>query len=251
MIVKKVPTSKLAPAKSKAHNVRALADYIAGPKAGGAGEKVEHRGALNLLNLDHEEQVQEMIDLAELAKRSPQPVQHWIVSWRERDRHRDRRAEDGLRRRHAVDQREVVTAPVALVVAGAELMLMPVIYAGWPATGAPVSSTMVAIADGDVAIHAGACCVFHGPQAPASGEVPAAPAIPAPPSPAPACPLAPAAAPPPPPLVLPPPGDAGCPPPQPTTGAISASAGSEIQAPCARSVFTAYDFIADAPFSGR
>jgi len=83
MIVKKVPTSKLAPAKSKAHNVRALADYIAGPKAGGAGEKVEHRGALNLLNLDHEGQVQEMIDLAELAKRSPQPVQHWILSWRE------------------------------------------------------------------------------------------------------------------------------------------------------------------------
>jgi len=83
MIVKKVPTSKLAPAKSKAHNVRALADYIAGPKAGGAGEKVEHRGALNVLNLDHEGQVQEMIDLAEMAKRSPQPVQHWILSWRE------------------------------------------------------------------------------------------------------------------------------------------------------------------------
>ncbi len=83
MIVKKVPTAKHAPAKSKAHNVRALADYIAGPNAGGAGEKVEHRAALNLLNLDHDAQVQEMIDLAELAKRSPQPVQHWIMSWRE------------------------------------------------------------------------------------------------------------------------------------------------------------------------
>src|SRR5580692_10068032 len=83
MIVKKIPTSKLAPAKSKAHNVRALADYIAGPKAGGAGEKVEHRGALNLLNPEHEGQVQEMIDLAEMARRSPQPVQHWIISWRE------------------------------------------------------------------------------------------------------------------------------------------------------------------------
>ena len=83
MIVKKIPTSKLAAAKSKAHNVRALADYIAGPKAGGAGEKVEHRGALNLLNVDHEGQVQEMIDLAETAKRSPQPVQHWVMSWRE------------------------------------------------------------------------------------------------------------------------------------------------------------------------
>jgi hypothetical protein len=83
MIVKKVPTSKHAASKSKALNVRALAEYIAGPRAGGDGEKVEHRGAVNLLNIDHEGQVQEMIDLAELAKRSPQPVQHWIMSWRE------------------------------------------------------------------------------------------------------------------------------------------------------------------------
>jgi len=83
VIVKKIPRSKTAAPNSQAAHVRALADYIAGPKAGGAGEKVEHRGALNLLNVDHEEQVQEMIDLAELAKRSPQPVQHWIMSWRE------------------------------------------------------------------------------------------------------------------------------------------------------------------------
>jgi hypothetical protein len=97
MIVKKVPTSKLAPAKSKAHNVRALADYIAGPKAGGAGEKVEHRGALNLLNLDHEGQVQEMIDLAEMAKRSPQPVQHWIISWREGEQPTSAQADQAAR----------------------------------------------------------------------------------------------------------------------------------------------------------
>ena len=46
MIVKKVPPSKLAAPKSLAANVRDLADYIAGPTAGGDGEKVEHRGAL-------------------------------------------------------------------------------------------------------------------------------------------------------------------------------------------------------------
>ena len=97
MIVKKVPASKRAPAKSKAHNVRALADYIAGPKAGGAGEKVEHRGALNLLNLDHEGQVQEMIDLAEMAKRSPQPVQHWIMSWREGEQPTSAQADQAAR----------------------------------------------------------------------------------------------------------------------------------------------------------
>ena len=76
MIVKKVPTSKAVAPKSKALNIRALVDYIAGPKAGGDGEKVEHRGALNLLNIDHDAQVHEMCDLAELARRSPQPVQH-------------------------------------------------------------------------------------------------------------------------------------------------------------------------------
>ncbi len=83
MIVKKIGTSKTAAPKSKASNVRALLDYIAGVVAGGDGEKVEHRGALNILNIDHDGQVQEMIDLAEVARRSPQPVQHWILSWRE------------------------------------------------------------------------------------------------------------------------------------------------------------------------
>ncbi len=83
MIVKKVGTSKTGAPKSKASNVRALIDYIAGGAAGGDGEKVEHQGAVNLLNIDHDGQVQEMIDLAEVARRSPQPVQHWIMSWRE------------------------------------------------------------------------------------------------------------------------------------------------------------------------
>lgn len=96
MIVKKVPTSKAAPPKSKAHNVRALVDYIAGPKAGGDGEKVEHRGARNMLNLDHEGQVQEMIDLAETARRSPQPVQHWILSWREGEQPTAAQAEEAV-----------------------------------------------------------------------------------------------------------------------------------------------------------
>jgi hypothetical protein len=87
VIVKKVPTSKLGALKNKALNVHALVDYIAGPKAGGDGEKVEHRGAENMLNVDHEAQVQEMIDLAEVSRRSPQPVQHWIISWREGEQH--------------------------------------------------------------------------------------------------------------------------------------------------------------------
>lgn len=83
MIVKKVPPSKMAAPKSLAANVRALADYIAGPGAGGDGQKVEHRSALNFLAIDHDAQVQEMIDLAEVARGDAKPVQHWILSWRE------------------------------------------------------------------------------------------------------------------------------------------------------------------------
>jgi hypothetical protein len=97
VIVKKIATSQKAAPKSKAAKVRALADYIAGPGAGGDGEKVEHRGALNLLNIDHDGQVQEMIDLAETAKRSPQPVQHWILSWRENEQPTTTQADEAVR----------------------------------------------------------------------------------------------------------------------------------------------------------
>jgi hypothetical protein len=82
VIVKKVPTNKKAPLKSKGLHARDLCDYIAGPDAGGEGEKIEHRGAVNVLNIDHDGQVEEIADLADAARRSPQPVQHWILSWR-------------------------------------------------------------------------------------------------------------------------------------------------------------------------
>jgi hypothetical protein len=97
VIVKKIARATGAPAKSKAAHVRALADYIAGPQAGGHGEKVEHRGALNLLNLDHDGQVEEMIDLAETARRSPQPVQHWILSWREGEQPTTAQADEAVK----------------------------------------------------------------------------------------------------------------------------------------------------------
>jgi hypothetical protein len=96
VIVKKVSTSKTAAPKSKASNVRALIDYIAGVAAGGDGAKVEHRGAVNLLNIDHDGQVQEMIDLAEVARRCPHPVQHWIVSWREGEQPTRKQADEAV-----------------------------------------------------------------------------------------------------------------------------------------------------------
>ena len=97
MIVKKVPTNKKAPLKSKGLHARDLCDYIAGPDAGGGDERVEHRGATNLLNIDHAGQVQEISDLAEAARRSPQPVQHWILSWRSGEQPTAAQADEAVR----------------------------------------------------------------------------------------------------------------------------------------------------------
>jgi len=97
VIVKKVPTNKKAPLKSKGLHARDLCDYIAGPDAGGGDERVEQRGAVNLLNIDHDGQVQEMSDLAEAARRSPQPVQHWILSWRSGEQPTAAQAEEAVR----------------------------------------------------------------------------------------------------------------------------------------------------------
>jgi hypothetical protein len=97
VIVKKVPTNKAAPAKSRARHARDLCDYIAGPNAGDADEKVEHRGATNMLNIDHASQVDEMAELAETAHRSPQPVQHWIISWRQGEQPTAAQADEAVR----------------------------------------------------------------------------------------------------------------------------------------------------------
>jgi len=97
VIVKKVPPSKAAAPKTIGANVRDLADYIAGPRAGGNGEKVEHRGALNFLAIDHDGQVQEMVDLAEVARHDARPVQHWILSWREGEQPTSAQAHEAIK----------------------------------------------------------------------------------------------------------------------------------------------------------
>jgi hypothetical protein len=97
VIVKKVPTNKTAPPKSRGMHARDLCNYIAGPNAGDADEKVEHRGATNVLNIDHAGQVEEMAELAETARRSPQPVQHWIISWRQGEQPTAAQADEAVR----------------------------------------------------------------------------------------------------------------------------------------------------------
>jgi Relaxase/Mobilisation nuclease domain len=83
MIVKRVATKRSVAPKSRALHARDLCDYIAGPNAGDKDELVEHPGALNFLNIDHEAQVAEMCELAETARGSAQQIHHWILSWRQ------------------------------------------------------------------------------------------------------------------------------------------------------------------------
>jgi hypothetical protein len=97
VIVKKVPTKKGAPSRSRARHIRDLCDYIAEPDQDGGRDKVEHRGALNLLTLDHAAQVEEMSDLAEVARRDARPVQHWILSWRPAEQPTAAQADEAVR----------------------------------------------------------------------------------------------------------------------------------------------------------
>lgn len=78
MIVKKVPRSKI---KNKAASIRALVDYIRSPK--NPDEKVMYANARGFLCDSHAAQREEMIALAAESARSKNPVNHYILSWRE------------------------------------------------------------------------------------------------------------------------------------------------------------------------
>lgn len=80
MIFKKVPADRV---KSKAKHVRDLTDYIRDPAKTNPHEKVGYTGARGFLCDDHAGQQSEMIALAMDAPRSANPINHYILSWRE------------------------------------------------------------------------------------------------------------------------------------------------------------------------
>jgi len=80
VIVKKVPSSKT---KSKAASIRHLADYIRAPHNQNADEKVLYANGRGFLCDDHAAQREEMVALAAESVRSKNPVNHYILSWRE------------------------------------------------------------------------------------------------------------------------------------------------------------------------
>ena len=80
MIVKKVKSSKI---KSKAASIRDLADYIRAPEKVNTAEKMMYAGGRGFISDSHAAQREEMIALASEAVRSRNPVNHYIISWRE------------------------------------------------------------------------------------------------------------------------------------------------------------------------
>lgn len=80
MIVKKVPRSKT---KNKTASIRDLADYIREPHNQNPDEKVLYANGRGFLCDSHAAQREEMVALAAESVRSKNPVNHYIMSWRE------------------------------------------------------------------------------------------------------------------------------------------------------------------------
>lgn len=88
MIGKKIGARKTG---TKAANVRRLTDYIRDPSQ--QGEKLLYSGSRGFLTDEHRSQQAEMIALAEEARRSPNPITHYVLSWREGERPTDEQVE--------------------------------------------------------------------------------------------------------------------------------------------------------------
>jgi hypothetical protein len=85
MIVRRAPRDPDAPKRAKETEVEDVAEYVAGENESeeNAKEKVIHVRGLNFITDEFHAQKAEMMALAREAVRSPMPVHHWFMSWRE------------------------------------------------------------------------------------------------------------------------------------------------------------------------
>lgn len=84
MIYKKIPNPNQT--ASKAIRVEKLADYIVSPEKDGGTEKCVYSGTRGFLTDEFSAQKLEMIALSEEALRSNDPIEHYVLSWREGER---------------------------------------------------------------------------------------------------------------------------------------------------------------------
>ena len=94
MITKKVPNPDKA--ASVDTRVSTLLAYVRAPQTENAEEKCTYYGARGFLAVDPDEHAQEMIDLARAARRSPDPIIHYVLSWPEDERPTPAQVEDAV-----------------------------------------------------------------------------------------------------------------------------------------------------------
>jgi hypothetical protein len=83
MIVKKIKNP--AKSASKATRVNGLADYIAAPEKSNSDEKCVYQGSRGFLTESFVAQKAEMLALAQEAVRSRDPINHYVMSWKENE----------------------------------------------------------------------------------------------------------------------------------------------------------------------
>ena len=84
MIAKNVPNTKKS--STKAGRVAGLAEYITEPELSNEREKCISSEAVNFLSNDLQSQTAEMVALAQEAVKSKDPIDHWVLSWKEHER---------------------------------------------------------------------------------------------------------------------------------------------------------------------
>jgi hypothetical protein len=94
VIVKKIKNpSKSA---SKAMRVNGLADYIASPEKLNSEEKCVYQGSRGFLTESFEAQKAEMLALAQEAVRSRDPINHYVMSWKENEQPSPAQVEEAI-----------------------------------------------------------------------------------------------------------------------------------------------------------
>lgn len=84
MIASKIDNPKKS--SGKAARVAGVVDYITEPENVNSIEKCIHSEAVNFLSSDLHSQKAEMTALAQEAVRSKDPIDHWVLSWKENER---------------------------------------------------------------------------------------------------------------------------------------------------------------------
>jgi hypothetical protein len=84
MIAKKIHNPQKS--ASKYVRIQRLVDYVRNPRSKDDKEKCVHEGTRNFFEEEKKAQVKEMQDLAHVAARSKDPINHYVISWKSHEK---------------------------------------------------------------------------------------------------------------------------------------------------------------------